>query len=224
MKLDNMEKKLFQKLLAIQNEIDGFVKNAQGHNYKYVDGNQALSVIRPLMILNKLILKQEVISCKNTIIDYKTRGGEKREVLSSVHQRFTWVCCETGETDVNEFHANGMNDFDKGLGSALTYAERYFLLKYFHIPTDADDPDAHKGREQATPQKQTSSQPKAVKEPAKELPWLNDKTENHYKVVAFLKDKGTVAEVQTRYRLSTVMKAQLDLIVSQRNQKANGLQ
>jgi len=27
------------------------------------------------------------------------------------------------------------------LGSALTYAERYFLLKYFHIATDEDDID-----------------------------------------------------------------------------------
>lgn len=34
-----------------------------------------------------------------------------------------------------------MNGFEKGLGSALTYAERYFLLKYFHIATDEDDID-----------------------------------------------------------------------------------
>ena len=34
-----------------------------------------------------------------------------------------------------------MNDWEKGLGSALTYAERYFLLKYFHIATDEDDID-----------------------------------------------------------------------------------
>ena len=41
-----------------------------------------------------------------------------------------------------EFAANGMNAFDKGLGSALTYAERYFLLKTLHIATDEDDVDA----------------------------------------------------------------------------------
>jgi len=55
--------------------------------------------------------------------------------------KFTWIDCETGETDENLFGANGQNDWEKGLGSALTYAERYFLLKYFHIPTDKDDID-----------------------------------------------------------------------------------
>jgi hypothetical protein len=55
--------------------------------------------------------------------------------------RFTWIDCETGEKDENLFGANGQNDWEKGLGSALTYAERYFLLKYFHIPTDEDDID-----------------------------------------------------------------------------------
>ena len=55
--------------------------------------------------------------------------------------RFTWIDCETGEKDENLFGANGQNDWEKGLGSALTYAERYFLLKFFHIATDADDID-----------------------------------------------------------------------------------
>ena len=41
----------------------------------------------------------------------------------------------------NLFGANGQNDWEKGLGSALTYAERYFLLKFFHIATDEDDID-----------------------------------------------------------------------------------
>ena len=55
--------------------------------------------------------------------------------------QFTWIDCATGDKDVNSFGANGQNDWEKGLGSALTYAERYFLLKYFHIATDEDDID-----------------------------------------------------------------------------------
>ena len=45
--------------------------------------------------------------------------------------RFTWVDVETGEKDENLFSANGQNDWDKGVGSALTYGERYFLFKVF---------------------------------------------------------------------------------------------
>ena len=88
-----------------------------------------------------LILKQEVLSIDNERQDYKTKYGEKSEILSKVMMQFTWIDIETGEKDVNLFGANGQNDWEKGLGSALTYAERYFILKYFHISTDEDDID-----------------------------------------------------------------------------------
>lgn len=139
-----MEKKtisIYKKLHEIQKSVRGFGKDSTGHNYTYVSGSKVLGHIRAKMDVLGLILKQEVLSIDNERQDYKVRHGEKSEILSKVMMRFTWVCIETGETDVNLFGANGQNDFDKGVGSALTYAERYFLLKYFHIPTDEDDVD-----------------------------------------------------------------------------------
>ena len=135
------KKNIYQKLLAIQKQVKGLSKDKQSHNYGYVTGNKLLSFIKPLMDENGLLLKQEVLSIDNDRMDYKTKYGEKSEILSKVMMRFTWVDCETGETDVNLFGANGQNDWEKGLGSALTYSERYFLLKYFHIATDEDDID-----------------------------------------------------------------------------------
>ena len=88
-----------------------------------------------------IMLKQEVEKIEKEIINYKTKNGEKTEMLYSVWQKFTWIDVNTGEKDENSFFASGMNDWEKGLGSALTYAERYFLLKYFHIATDEDDID-----------------------------------------------------------------------------------
>lgn len=139
-----MEKNIYQKLLTIQKEVDKFIKDTQGHNYNYVSGNQVLSKIRPLMNSLGLILKPEILSIDNERMDYKVKSGDKTEVLSKVMFRMTWVDCETKEMDVNLWGANGQNDFDKGVGSAMTYAERYFLLKYFHVPTDEDDVDAIK--------------------------------------------------------------------------------
>lgn len=132
---------IYKKLHEIQKSVRGFGKDSKGHNYTYVSGAKILGHIRTKMDALGLILKQEVLSIENERQDYKVRHGEKSEILSKVMMRFTWVCIETGETDVNLFGANGQNDFDKGVGSALTYAERYFLLKYFHIPTDEDDVD-----------------------------------------------------------------------------------
>ena len=134
--------KLFQKLLEIQKAIEVLTKNKDGHNYQYVTGTKVLGAIRPLMNEHGLILKQEITSSTHEVITYATKYAEKTEVLAKVMFRFTWVDCESGETDVNEWAADGMNGFDKGIGSAMTYAERYFLLKYFHIPTDELDNDA----------------------------------------------------------------------------------
>jgi len=132
---------IYKKLLKIQKEVKGLSKDKKSHNFEYVTGNKLLSFIKPLMDDNGLILKQEVLSIDNERQDYKTKYGEKSEILTKVMMKFTWVDSETGETDVNMFGANGQNDWEKGFGSALTYAERYFILKYFHIATDEDDID-----------------------------------------------------------------------------------
>ena len=110
--------------------------------YNYVSGAKLLGVIRPLMDKLGLILTQEVVDIKNEPINYMTRNGEKTEMFTTVHIRFTWVDTDDGSQVVNDFFANGMNAWDKGLGSALTYAERYYLMKTFHIATDEDDVDA----------------------------------------------------------------------------------
>ena len=89
-----------------------------------------------------LLLKQEVIDISNDKNDYGTTTGMRSEMFTSIKMRFTWVDTDTGEKDENMFIANGQNGWDKGLGSALTYGERYFLLKFFHIPSDEDDVDA----------------------------------------------------------------------------------
>ena len=132
---------LYQKLLEIQKSIIGLGKDGASFGYKYVTGSKALEHIKPLMNQYGIILKQEVLSITNTRQDYQVKSGSKSEILTCTTQKFTWVDCESGEKDENLFAANGQNDWEKGLGSALTYAERYFLLKYFHIATDEDDID-----------------------------------------------------------------------------------
>lgn len=150
---------LYAKLLSIQSKVRGLKKNdeaGQGASgYKYVNGSKVLDVLRPLMDKAGLLLIPQVDSIENERIDYQTRNGGKSEMLSKVMMTFTWVDVETGETLPVKFGANGMNNWDKGLGSALTYAERYFLLKFFHIATDEDDVDAlpPRGNEEPIPVK-----------------------------------------------------------------------
>lgn len=141
---------IYKKLLIIQQKIVGLAKDKSTFNYKYVTGDKVFEHIKPFMNELGLLLKQEILSIENTRQDYQTKNGSKSEILSKVMMKFTWIDTETGETDENLFGANGQNDWEKGLGSALTYGERYFILKYFHIATDEDDVDNDQ-RQKATP-------------------------------------------------------------------------
>ena len=169
--------------------------------YNYVSGAKLLGVIRPLMDKLGLILTQEVVDIKNEPITYMTRNGEKTEMFTTVHIRFTWVDTDDGSQVVNDFFANGMNAWDKGLGSALTYAERYYLMKTFHIATDEDDVDALVKEEainsqpsQAVQARRTAAKrPAAKAEPAPaEQPYTPMADKDYWKIVkAYAEGKKT---------------------------------
>lgn len=156
---------LYQKLHDIQTKIMGLGKDAKSNSYGYVSGSKVLEHLKPLMNQHSIILKQEILSIENERQDYRTGYGgnyekPKHEILSKVMMRFTWIDTESGEKDENSFGANGQNDWDKGVGSALTYAERYFLLKYFHIATDEDDIDNPDSKKEEKPKEATKAAPK----------------------------------------------------------------
>lgn len=169
--------------------------------YNYVSGAKLLGVVRPLMDKLGLILTQEVVDIKNEPITYMTRNGEKTEMFTTVHIRFTWVDTDDGSQVVNDFFANGMNAWDKGLGSALTYAERYYLMKTFHIATDEDDVDALVKEEAINSQPSQAVQarrvaakraaPKAEAAPA-EQPYTPMADKDYWKIVkAYAEGKKT---------------------------------
>jgi hypothetical protein len=197
--------KIYEKLLTIQKRINGLGKDKSTYNYKYVTGDKLLGEIKPMMNDLGLLLKQEVLSIENTRQDYSTAKGNKSEILSKVMMKFTWIDTETGEKDENLFGANGQNDWEKGLGSALTYAERYFLLKYFHIATDEDDID--------NDQRKTSA-PVQLKAELNDLDWINLETifENKKEIVPAEKFDAIKSSVYGRnpkfyeYTLATLNK------------------
>ena len=138
--------KLLGKLLELQQSVRGLLPDSTGGtgNYRYVSGAKLLGVVRPKMDELGLLLKSEILEVVNTRTDY-TVGRDARpkaEMHTCLRMRFTWIDTESGEREVCEWAANGQNDWDKGAGSAMTYGERYFLMKFFHIPTDEDDVDA----------------------------------------------------------------------------------
>lgn len=143
-----MQKDIYKKLLEVQKGVLALQKDAQGNASQYLTGNKLLSVVRPLMDAQGLLLLPEVIEATFTPNEYATSKGSKKEFFCELKMRFTWVDTASGETLEQLWASTGQTGFDKSLGSALTYGERYYLMKMLHLQTDKDDVDAPKSAEQ----------------------------------------------------------------------------
>ncbi len=148
-----MAKEILLKLLDLQKAVVGITKDKTGNSYQYVSGDKILSVVRPKMDELGILLIPEVEESSFTRQDYNLydKNGTpkpKSEIFCELKLKFTWVDSESGDSLVCHWASSGQNNWDKGLGSALTYGERYFLLKFFHIATDKDDVDAPKSIEE----------------------------------------------------------------------------
>jgi hypothetical protein len=134
---------LNEKLLEIQKRIDVFVKNnvvgTGSSAYKAVGSEQVLETIRPLMNEFGLLLEMSVESASYS--QDKTSSGTTR-YFTEIHMIFTWIDVESGEQRPVKWYGQGTDlAGEKGVGKAYTYAEKYFYMKFFHVPTPKDDPD-----------------------------------------------------------------------------------
>lgn len=143
-----MANSLYKKLLTLQQAVVGLTKDKKGNSYDYVSGDKILGIVRPQMDKLGLLLTVDVMRAEYARQDYQTKNGAKSEMFCTLELKFTWIDTDSGETLSNQWASSGMNGFDKSLGSALTYGERYFLLKFLHIATDKDDVDAPKSAEE----------------------------------------------------------------------------
>lgn len=132
---------LHEKLLEIQKAVDAVIKDGknQSDKYDFASDESVLDRFRPLMDEYGLLLIPQVMGSK--INEGTTRSGTVR-YLTELQMTMMWYDTESGEKLEVPWYAQGVDlAGEKGVGKALTYAEKYFLLKFFHVPTKRDDPD-----------------------------------------------------------------------------------
>lgn len=160
---------LWQKIIEVRKKASGFHKDIdkEGLKYTYVSGNQILSKIKQSMNDNGLILQPSITVGHHETFDYKTQyGKELTDFIVKGEMSYTWINAEKPEERevISWAYYGQQNEISKALGSALTYSERYFLLKYFGLPTDEDDPDG-KMEDQSKPK--ITDKPKSTGETQK---------------------------------------------------------
>lgn len=150
--MSSLAKNLYQRILDVKANIEGFTKDAEGYKYNYVEGSQILHKIRKKMEDNCLLLFPSVKQASYSEIEVLVKGKKKPNILVEMDMTYTFLNADNPEEQLEiPFFAIGhQDDASKAYGTALTYAERYFLLKFFNIPTDEDDADAKQKREKHT--------------------------------------------------------------------------
>lgn len=163
------KKTLSQKLFEIKDEVSIMQKNSEGHGYNFVDEESILLKVNGKMKEMKLRLIPNFVpqSTKVFPVTYENNKGQnKTDVVIHGEMIFTWEDLESGEKEINNWYMVGQQaDGSQAMGSGLTYANRYFLLKYFNIATSSDDPDAIRSRiaEEEEQKKLSSTQTKVKK-------------------------------------------------------------
>lgn len=139
---------IYQKLLEVRKSVDYLKKESASNQYKYTGSAQVLASVRDKINEMGLILVPRIID-KNLLaetVEYIEKEKPKKTTtyFTELILSMTWVNTDNpSETVECPWYSQGVDiSGEKGVGKALTYGEKYFILKFFNIPTDNDDPDA----------------------------------------------------------------------------------
>jgi len=136
---------LYQKLIEVRKVVPYLQKDTKGYQYVYVKGSTVLGSLMQKMNELNLLLVPQVISHETKLMAIREKGQTVEKPTIDCKMIMSWINADAPEErlDVPFACVGTQDDISKAFGSALTYSERYFLLKFFNIATDTDDPDAH---------------------------------------------------------------------------------
>lgn len=136
---------LDEKLMELKKLVSIMKKDSEGHGFNYVSEESILLALNDKMIELGVKLTPQFVpgTLYSEVVNYQNAKGQpKTDVLVRSELQFIWKNIKTGETEVVDWGLLGQQaDGSQALGSGLTYANRYFLLKYFNVTTSDDDPD-----------------------------------------------------------------------------------
>lgn len=167
------EMNIFEKLSNITNEIANVNKNltvGEGKSsYKAVGEADVLKAVKELEFKYKVYsypINREVL--ESTMYTTSNQYGDKNNIFSRIKTTYRFVNIDKPDDFIETItFAEGIDTQDKGSGKAMTYSDKYALMKTYKIIT-GDDPDqnpsedTYKNKKNATTNKITDVEAKAI--------------------------------------------------------------
>lgn len=148
------ELNIYEKMSAITNELGVVAKNlnvdmGKGKSYKAVQEKDVLDAVKPIEEKYRVYsYPKERKIIDSGILEKETQYGVSKNMYLRIETIYEFVNLDKPEETITmTSYADGIDSGDKATGKAMTYSDKYSLLKAYKIAT-GDDPD-----KEASPEK-----------------------------------------------------------------------
>lgn len=140
------QKNIYQRMSAITSEISTVAKNlsvdAGKSSYKAVGEADVLAAVKPIEAKHGVYsypAKREIVESGEMVST--TKYGERKQLFMRVATVYRFVNVDKPDEYIDiTTYGDGVDTQDKAPGKAMTYGDKYALLKAYKIQT-GDDPD-----------------------------------------------------------------------------------
>lgn len=138
---------IYQKMAAVTSELQTVAKNltvstGKNNSYKAVSERDIIDAVKPLEVKHGIYsypFDREIT--ESQILESDTDYGKKTTFFSRIKTVYRFVNVDDPEDYIETVtFAEGIDSQDKGSGKAMTYADKYALMKAYKIST-GEDPD-----------------------------------------------------------------------------------
>ena len=141
------EMNIYEKMSAITNELGVVGKNlnvdmGKGKSYKAVQEFDVLNAFKPIEEKYRVYsYPKERKIVDSEILEKETSYGKTKNMYLRIETIYEFVNLDKPEEKITMVsYADGIDSGDKATGKAMTYSDKYSLLKAYKVAT-GDDPD-----------------------------------------------------------------------------------
>lgn len=152
---DRKKMNIYEKMSAITDEIMAVAKNLNvgtgNSKYKATGEADVLAAVKPIEFkygVYSYPFSRKIIESSITETKTKTDWGEKEgiKVFMRLETQYTFVDVDNPEQYITiTTYGDGIDTQDKACGKAMTYSDKYALLKAYKIIT-GEDPDQYESK------------------------------------------------------------------------------
>ena len=141
------DKNIFQRMASVTNDLQTVAKNltvstGKNNSYKAVSERDIIDAVKPVEVKHGIYsfpYNREVL--ESHLLESDTDYGKKTTFFSRIKTVYRFVNIDDPEDYIDMVtFAEGIDAQDKGSGKAMTYADKYALMKAYKIST-GEDPD-----------------------------------------------------------------------------------